>query len=169
MHILNYTLYNIYSLTLYLYHIDSIGAKLDAFQAPLAERSQSVTMNITHEKRCVIYVSPKVFIFYNTWFHQNHPASSMTIHLIIQCWKFWHLAQKVAPHIVGLGVDSQIHIICWLKLTLSVYCKGTAQLLTLAFTLFSHFPAKNRAPTQPPPKPYTIVSYFLWQRPRLRQ
>ena len=76
------TLYNIYSLTLYLYYIDSIGAKLDAFQAPLAERSQSVTMNITHGKRCVIppkvfilskvfippkvFLQPKVFIFYNT-------------------------------------------------------------------------------------------------------
>ena len=61
-----YTLYNIYSLTLYLYYIDSIGAKLDAFQAPLAERSQSVTMNITHGKRCVIppkvFILPKVFI-----------------------------------------------------------------------------------------------------------
>ena len=70
-------------------NIDCIGAKLDAFQAPLAERSQSVTMNITHGKRCVIppkvfllpkvfippkvFLQPKVFIFYNTWFYQNHP------------------------------------------------------------------------------------------------
>ena len=59
-----YTLYNIYSLTLYLYYIDSIGAKLDAFQAPLAERSQSVTMNITHEKPCVIYMYHQKYLYF---------------------------------------------------------------------------------------------------------
>ena len=102
-----YTLYNIYSLTLYLYHIDSIGAKLDAFQAPLAERSQSVTMNITHEKRCVICITKSIYIL--QYLIPSKPPSLLydnsPHHPIL---KMTQLAQKVAALIVGLNVDSQI-------------------------------------------------------------
>ena len=108
-------------------NIDSIGAKLDAFQAPLAERSQSVTMNITHGKRCVIppkvFILPIVFIPRKVFFttksiyilqhlipskppsllYDNSPHHPMLKILT-------PLAQKVAAHIVS--VDSQIHIIC---------------------------------------------------------
>ena len=68
-----------------------------------------------------------------------HPACgpSLTVGLT-QCWQSRHHLQRSAP-----SVDGCIILSTWLKLTLAV-CG--AQLLTHAFTLFSHFLAKNWAP-----------------------